>query len=197
MQKCPVCGGTAENGICPSCGHIADDVSFEWSEMDGIGTPSADADKTPDDVRLEPELTQASDMFSEKYQPKPKKVEKFTPPSSNFTHITAPAEEPEDMFGGEPQDAFSIFVSGAVTEIKRHWWKALLIFFVPASAIIFGVYYFAIGGARRHRFMPVDPERISFKSLGIGLLYMVIGFGLIFSGWDPFGLSAWLMSHPG
>lgn len=197
MQKCPVCGGAAENGICLSCGHIADDVSFEWSEMDSIGAPSADADKTPDDVRLEPEPTQASDMFSAEYQPKPKKVEKFTPPSSNFTHITAPAEEPEDMFGEEPQDAFSIFVSGAVTEIKSHWWKALLIFFVPASAIIFGVFYFVMGGARRHRFMPVDPERINFKSLGIGLLYMVIGFGLILSGWDPFGLSAWLMSHLG
>ena len=195
MQKCPICGGTLENGICLSCGHIVDDVSLEWSEMDCIGVTSADVDNTPDDVSHEPELTLDSDMFSAEYPAKAKKVEKFTPPPSNFTHITAPAEEPEDMFGEEPQDAFTIFVQGFVYEVKRHWWKVLLIALVPAAAIFMGCFYFAKGrGWHVSRFERMNPENFNIPSFLLGIMYMVIGFGLIFSGWDPFGFSAWILS---
>ncbi|MGN0552699.1 MAG: hypothetical protein ACI4I1_04900 [Oscillospiraceae bacterium] len=206
MQKCPICGGTVGNGVCLSCGYeipdentIAapynydpDDYALqedshdenepsEWAEMDAIGVPSSES--VSQAFVKKPSL--------EKPAADNRTAEKSTPPPTNYTHITAPSEEPYE----EPQDAFSIFVQGFVYEVKRHWWKVLLILLVPAAATFMGCFYMAKArGWRVSRFERMDPANFDVKAFFLGILYMVIGFGLIFSGWDPLGLSAWIMS---
>lgn len=206
MQKCPICGGTVGNGVCLSCGyeipdentiaapynydpddyaqqenvHDKDEVS-EWAEMDSIGIPSSEA--VSQAFVKKPSL--------EKPAEDNRTVEKSAPPPTNYTHITAPPEETYE----EPQSAFDIFVSGFVYEVKRHWWKVLLIALVPAAAIFMGCFYFAKGrGWRVSRFERMNPENFNIPSFLLGIMYMVIGFGLMFSGWDPFGFSAWILS---
>ncbi|MGN1137456.1 MAG: hypothetical protein ACI4SF_14710 [Oscillospiraceae bacterium] len=221
MQKCPICGGTVGNGVCISCGYeIPDENTIaapynydpddyaqqenvhepeeieeiaavssvqngsdgkngtpDWAEMDAIGIPSSET--VSQAFVKKPPL--------EKPAPENRTEVKNTPPPSVYTQFEPPQEE--------PQDALSIFVNGFVYEVKRHWWKVLLILLVPVAAIFMGTFYLCMsGGFRRHRFRSVDPERFDFKAFGLGILYMAIGFGLILSDWDPFGLSAWIMS---
>lgn len=155
----------------------------DWAEMDAIGVPSSETVGKALVKKPSPGLTSADYRSAAKYTPPP-------PVNSQAIH-PEPPEEPSD----EPQDAFSIFVNGFVYEVKRHWWKALLILLLPVAAIFMGTFYLCMsGGFRRHRFQPVDPERFDLKAFGIGILYMFIGFGLILSDWDPLGLSAWIMS---
>lgn len=206
MQKCPICGGTVGNGVCLSCGYeIPDENTIaapynydpddytqqenahdkkepsEWAEMDSIGIPSSEA--VSQAFVKKPSL--------EKPVADNSTAEKNTPPPTNYTHITAPSEESYE----EPQSAFDIFVSCFVYEVKRHWWKVLLILLVPAAAIFMGCFYFAKGrGWRVSRFERMNPENFNIPSFLLGIMYMVIGFGLILSDWDPLGLSAWIMS---
>ena len=186
MGKCQNCGGITENGVCVSCGCKAVSAAnepSEWAEMDSIGVPSAD------EVSMELPRKSASYANTPKYEPKPEAEEKRLPPTTNYTHISAPVEETYE----EPPKAFEIFVHGFAEEVRRHWWKALLIAIVPASSIFIGCYYIAKGGGGRRRFVSVDPEKVNFKYIFTGILFLAIGTGMTFSGWDPIGLNEWLL----
>lgn len=211
MEKCPICGGMIGNRTCLSCG-------FEIPEEDALAAPynydpddymlqdlpaqSGNYEKSdhPDrgemDALMPPSSESVGEAFAEKSSVKKTAVkfkpqENFSPPPTNYTHITPPIEEPYE----EPQSAFEVFVSGFVYEVKRHWWKALLIALIPISAIVFGMYYLWVGGGRRrYRYEPVNPENLNLKSFGLGILYMVIGFGLMFEGWDPIGINELILS---
>lgn len=222
MQKCPLCGGTVGNGVCLSCGyeipdentiaafynydpddynrqeeqHSSDEIeeisavpgaasgtgkaqgSPEWSEMDSIGIPSAES--VGQALKKKPSSGNAAAANN-------RAAVNIAPPPPVYTPPVQPQEE--------PRDAFSIFVHGFVEEVKKHWWKALLIFLVPVSAIFMGAFYMCKStGWRRWRFQRYDPENFDLKAFGLGILYLVIGFGLLLSDWDPFGLSALIMS---
>lgn len=221
MQKCPLCGGTVRNGSCLSCGYeIPDENTIaapynydpddydqqeeqrssdeiegisassasqngagkeqsapEWEKMDSIGIPSAES--VGQALRKEPSSGNAGANN--------RAAVNIAPPPPVYTPPVQPQEE--------PQDAFSIFVHGFVEEVKKHWWKALLVLIIPASAIFIGIFYFCVStGWHRWRFQKYDPENFDIKKFGLGILYMVVGFGMLFSGWDPFGLSAWIFS---
>lgn len=152
--------------------------SPEWSEMDSIGIPSAES--VGQALKKKPSSGNAAAANN-------RAAVNITPPPPVYTPPVQPQEE--------PRDAFSIFVHGFVEEVKKHWWKALLIFLVPVSAIFMGAFYMCKStGWRRWRFQRVDPEDFDIKAFGLGILYFVIGFGLLLSDWDPFGLSALIMS---
>lgn len=204
MQKCPICGGAVGNGVCLSCGYeipdegtIAAPYNYDPDdyELQGSGRNNDDSDLGEMDV-LELPSSESIGMRFDGYKDvkkagsNEKTQENFSPLPTNYTHIKPPTEEPYE----EPESAFSVFVNGFVYEVKRHWWKVLLIFFVPVSAIIIGGVYFFKGGGRRHRYQPVDIDKVDFKALGAGLLYFVIGFGLMLEGWDPIGLNRLIMS---
>lgn len=186
MGKCRKCGGITENGVCVSCGCKAVSAAnepSEWAEMDCIGVPSAN------EVSRELPKKSASYANAPKYEPKPEAEEKRLPPTTNYTHISAPVEEPYE----EPPKAYEIFIHGFAEEVRKHWWKVLLIAFVPVSAIFMGSYYLVKGGARRHRLIPADPERLNYKDIFTGILFFAIGMGMILSGWDPIGLDERLL----
>lgn len=222
MQKCPLCGGTVRNGSCLSCGYeIPDENTIaapynydpddyaqqeegrscdeieeisaasavqngtgrkndppQWSEMDSIGVPSAES--VGQALRKKP-------SSGENAANNNRAAVNIAPPPPVYTPPVQPQEE--------PQDAFSIFVHGFVEEVKKHWWKVLLVLVVPVSAVFIGAFYLCWStGYRRWHFRRYDPENFDIKKFGQGLLYLVVGFGLVFSGWDPFGLSARIMS---
>ena len=193
MQNCPVCGGTVGDGVCLSCGYkmpngndIAAPVNSseepDWA-MDSISVPSAES--------VSQELAPKPDPYAnaKKYAPEPEKEEKRLPPPTNYTHISYTPEETCE----EPPKAYEIFARGFVDEVKKHWWKVLLIGIVPVSAIFIGFYYIAKGGGGRRRFVAVDPEKVNFKYIFTGILFLAIGTGMTVSGWDPIGLNEWVM----
>lgn len=194
MQNCPVCGGTVGDGVCFSCGYkmpngndIAAPVNSsdtpDWA-MDSISVPSAES------VSQELAPKPVSYENAKKYDPKPEKEEKRLPPPTNYTHISYTPEETCE----EPPKAYEIFVRGFVDEVKRHWWKVLLIGIVPSAAIFMGIYYLMKGGGwKRHRFQPVDPEKFDIKAFFTGILFLAVGTGMTLSGWDPIGLNEWIM----
>ena len=49
------------------------------------------------------------------------------------------------------------------------------------------------GGWKRHRFQPVDPEKIDIRAFFTGILFLAVGTGMTVSGWDPIGLNEWVM----
>ena len=185
----------SENGICISCGYRisdekaafeADNVGeepFVPAEMDSISVPSVD------EVSMELPRKSASCASTPKYEPEPEAEEKRLPPPTNYTHISRPVEETYE----EPPKAFEIFVHGFAEEVRKHWWKVLLTAIVPASAFFIGFYYIVKGGGGRRRFVSVDPERVNFKYIFTGILFLVIGTGMTFSGWDPIGLNERLL----
>lgn len=222
MQKCPLCKGTLRNGACLSCGYeIPDENTIAapynyypddhmqreerqssdetegisavpgavsgtgkaqgspgWSEMDSIGIPSAEA--VGQALKKKPSSGNAAAANN-------RAAVNIAPPPPVYT----PTEQPQE----EPQDAFSIFVHGFAEEVKKHWWKALLVLLVPAAALFMGIFYFCMStGWRRWRFQRYDPENFDIKAFGVGILYLAVGFGLLLSGWDPFGISAMIMS---
>ena len=194
VQNCPICGGTVGDGVCLSCGckipnenDIVTPVNSsdtpDWAEMDSISVPSAES------VSRELAPKPVSYENAKKYDPEPEKEEKRLPPLTNGTHILCTPEENYE----EPPKAYEIFVRGFVEEVKKHWWKALLIAIVPVSAIFIGFYYIAKGGGGRRRFVAVDPEKVNFKYIFTGILFLAIGTGMILSGWDPIGLNEWIM----
>lgn len=155
----------------------------DWAEMDAIGVPSSETVGKALVKKPSSGLTSADYRSAAKYTP--------PPPVNTQAVQPQPQLEPQE----EPQDAFSIFVNGFVYEVKRHWWKVLLIALVPAAAIFMGCFYFAKGrGWRVSRFERMNPENFNIPSFLLGIMYMVIGLGLMFSGWDPFGFSAWILS---
>lgn len=210
MEKCPICGGIIGNRTCLSCGYeipdentIAAPYNYDPDDymLQDLPAQSGNDEKSdhPDRGEMDALMPPSSESVGEAFAEKPsvkkaavkfKPQENFSPPPTNYTHITPPIEEPYE----EPQSAFEVFVSGFVYEVKRHWWKALLIFFIPVSAIIIGGFYFFKGGGRRHRYQPVDLDKVDFKALGAGILYFIIGFGLMLEGWDPIGLNRLIMS---
>lgn len=190
MENCPICGGIAENGVCVSCGFEMPDEKAsaanepsDQAEMDAIYIPSAD------DVSKELAPKPPAERKEVKYQPNPPKEQENAPLPSNYTHISRPEEETYE----EPPKALEIFVHGFAEEVRKHWWKALLIAIVPASAIFIGFYYIAKGGGGRRRFVSVDPEKVNFKYIFTGILFLAIGTGMTFSGWDPIGLNERLL----
>lgn len=218
VQKCPLCGGMIGNGVCLSCNYkIPDEDSIaapynydpedyaqqgssvqknadeengssDRGEMDTIGIPSAD--NVSEVLAPKPEWQKNA----VKYRPEPKDERENTFPPPVYNRSAPSFEQPEE----EQQGAFDIFVQGFVYEVKRHWWKALLILFVPVSAIFIGAFYLInSGGVRRYRFQPVDPAKFDFKAFGIGILYFAIGLGLMIEQWDPLGLNKLILSFFG
>lgn len=195
MQNCPICGGTVGDGVCLSCGYkiptekdivtpVNNSDTPDWAEMDSISVPSAES------VSQELAPKPASYANAKKYIPEPEKEEKRLPPPTNYTHISYTPEETHE----EPPKASEIFARGFVDEVKKHWWKVLLIAIVPSAAIFMGIYYLMKGGGwRRHGFQPVDPEKLDIKALLTGFLFLAVGTGMTLSGWDPIGLNEWIM----
>lgn len=195
MQNCPICGGTVGDGVCLSCGYkiptendIVPSVNSsdtpDWAEMDCISVPSAES--------VSQELAPKPDSYAnaKKYDPEPEKEEKRLPPPTNYTHISYTPEETYE----EPPKAYEVFVHGFAEEVKKHWWKVLLIAIVPSAAIFMGIYYLMKGGGwKRHRFQPVDPKKIDIKAFFTGILFLAVGTGMTVSGWDPIGLNEWVM----
>lgn len=223
VQKCPLCGGTVRNGVCLSCGYeIPDENTIaapynydpddyfqqeeerssdeiegisaasaavngsgkvqnapQWSEMDSIGIPSAESVGQALKKKPSSGNTAANNRAAVNIAPPPAAV--YTPP---------PVQPQE-----EPQDAFSVLAQGFVDEVKKHWWKVLLVLLVPVSAVFIGAFYLCWStGYRRWHFRRYDPDNFDIKKFGLGILYLVIGFGLLLSDWDPLGLSAWIMT---
>lgn len=195
MQRCPICGGTVGDGVCLSCGYeiptesdIVPSVNSsdmpDRAEMDSISIPSAE------NVRQELAPKPFSHMNAKNYDPEPEKEEKRLPPPSNYTHISHTPEESYE----EPPKALDIFVHGFAEEVKKHWWKVLLIAILPISAFFMGMFYMMKGGGwRRHFFGFVDPEKFDIKAFFTGILFLAIGTGMMISGWDPIGLNEILL----
>lgn len=166
IQKCPLCGGRVNNSVCSNCGYeIPDEDSISAmydydpsndgpteekqperaSEYDMPSLSPLDYDKaSPQKLNIKavannPPVNQAVNRPAPRVvaQPKvnaPAQRGQNAPPAYNKPQKNQPAN----------QNSFSVvdmIVKDVADFVLAHWWKLLLLLFVPPSGLAFSIFY--------------------------------------------------------
>lgn len=167
IQKCPLCGGRVNNSVCSSCGYeIPDEESIsamydydpsndvppeekqpeKLSEYDMPSVSPLDFDNAAQqNINIKAAAANNPPVNQAASRPAPRVVvqQKVNAPVQRGQNVP-PAQNNPQINQPANQTSFSVvdmIVKDVADFVRAHWWKFLLLLFVPPSGLAFSTFY--------------------------------------------------------
>ncbi|MBQ8826690.1 MAG: hypothetical protein IJ007_06320 [Oscillospiraceae bacterium] len=191
-RRCIFCGGRLLDNVCVNCGfeclseeQIAAPYDFEPSN-DSYGEEEVSGTEVMEGISADNISMESLDGSMPSVAVKPAPVRNntaYAPPPVQKVQNNQPAYTPPPAPIQQNASVFETIVKDFSTYIQKNWWQFLLVLLVPTTSFFIGAFYFSKlkrGG--------------TVIDVIIGILFIIIGASLKFSGFDLFGIDAVLSS---